>query len=102
LNNEYVIVALYVDDRKMLPENEWITTETGKVLKTLGKINFNFAFTKYKAISQPHYVLEGKGGKILVPPRNYDLDISGFVNFLKSGIEAYKKDNITNMLNINL
>ncbi|MDR3286753.1 MAG: thioredoxin family protein [Prevotellaceae bacterium] len=102
LNNEYVIVALYVDDRKMLPENEWITTETGKVLKTLGKINFNFAFTKYKAISQPHYVLEGKGGKMLVPPRNYDLDISGFVNFLKSGIEAYKKDNMTNMLNINL
>ncbi|MDR3227233.1 MAG: thioredoxin family protein [Prevotellaceae bacterium] len=102
LNNEYVIVALYVDDRKMLPESEWVTTETGKVLKTLGKINFNFSFTKYKAISQPHYVLEGKDGKMLVPPRNYDLDINGFVDFLKSGIEAYKKDNMTNMLNINL
>lgn len=92
LNSEYVVLALYVDDRKTLPEDEWITTENGKVLKTLGKINFNFVFNKYKAISQPHYVLEGRKGKMLVPPRNYDLDVNGFVQFLKSGIEAYKND----------
>ncbi|MDR0420398.1 MAG: thioredoxin family protein [Prevotellaceae bacterium] len=91
LNNEYVILAIYVDDRTTLPENEWITTKSGKVLKTLGKINFNFVFNKYSAISQPHYVLEGRNGKILVPPRNYDLDIGGFVQFLKSGVEAYNK-----------
>jgi thiol:disulfide interchange protein DsbD len=93
LNNEYVVLALYIDDRKTLPESEWITTENGKLLKTLGKVNFNFVFNKYNAISQPHYVLEGRNGKVLVPPRNYDLDISGFVQFLKSGIEAYKKEN---------
>ena len=104
LNNEYVILALYVDDRKTLPENQWVTTESGKTLKTLGKINFNFVFNKYSAISQPHYILEGRNGKILVPPRNYDLDIDGFVNFLKNGIEEYKKDNtkIVNSLNIEL
>ncbi|MDR1347045.1 MAG: thioredoxin family protein [Prevotellaceae bacterium] len=93
LNNEYVILALYIDDRKTLPENEWITTENGKILKTLGKVNFNFVFNRYNAISQPHYVLEGRNGKVLVPPRNYDLDISSFVQFLKSGVEAYKKEN---------
>ncbi|MDR1553441.1 MAG: thioredoxin family protein [Prevotellaceae bacterium] len=104
LNNEYVIVALYVDDRKTLPEDEWITTEKGKVLKTLGKINFNFVFNKYSAISQPHYVLEGRNGKILVPPRNYDLDVNGFVQFLKSGVEAYNNDKnkIENTMNLNL
>jgi thiol:disulfide interchange protein DsbD len=104
LNNEYVVLALYIDDRKTLPENEWITTENGKVLKTLGKINFNFVFNKYNAISQPHYVLEGRNGKILVPPRNYDLDINGFVQFLKSGVEAYNnnKSKIENTININL
>jgi thiol:disulfide interchange protein DsbD len=92
LNNYYVVLALYIDDRKTLPKADWITTENGKILKTLGKINFNFVFNKYNAISQPHYVLEGRNGKILVPPRNYDLDINGFVQFLKSGIEAYKND----------
>jgi len=104
LNNEYVILALYVDDRKTLPKEQWVTTESGKTLKTLGKINFNFVFNKYNAISQPHYVLEGNNGKILVPPRNYDLDVDGFVNFLKSGIEEYKKGNtkIINSLNIKL
>lgn len=104
LNKEYVILALYIDDRKTLPETQWITTESGKVLKTLGKINFNFVFNKYNAISQPHYVLEGRSGKILVPPRNYDLDIDGFVEFLKSGIEEYKKDDnkIVNGSNINI
>jgi thiol:disulfide interchange protein DsbD len=93
LNNEYVVLALYIDDRKTLPDSEWIITENGKILKTLGKINFNFVFNKYNAISQPHYILEGRNGKILVPPRNYDLDINGFVQFLKSGVDAYKKEN---------
>ena len=93
LKNEYVIVALYVDDRKVLPKSDWVVTENGKTLKTLGKINFNFAYTKYKAISQPHYVLEGRDGKILVPPRNYNLDVNDFVLFLKSGVEAYKNEN---------
>jgi thiol:disulfide interchange protein DsbD len=75
-----------------LDKSDWIITENGRVLKTLGKINFNFVFNKYNAMSQPHYVLEGRNGKILVPPRNYDLDVNGFVQFLKSGIEAYNND----------
>jgi thiol:disulfide interchange protein DsbD len=103
LNNDYIVLALYIDDRKTLPQADWITTESGKVLKTLGKINFNFVFNKYNVISQPHYVLEGRNGKILVPPRNYDLDVNGFVQFLKTGIEAYKNDKskIDNIINLN-
>ena len=37
LRDEYVIVALYTDDKMPLPENDWVTTDSGKVLKTLGK-----------------------------------------------------------------
>jgi thiol:disulfide interchange protein DsbD len=91
LNKDYVIVALYVDDRTIADTADWVTTENGKLLKTIGKINFNFAYTKYQAISQPHYVIEGRNGKMLVPPRNYDLDVDGFVQFLQSGIAAYKQ-----------
>ena len=89
LRNDYVIVALYSDDKKVLPENEWVTTESGKVLKSLGKINSRYALTTYGVNAQPYYVLQGRGGKMLVPPRGYDLNVDNFVGFLKSGVEAY-------------
>ncbi len=90
LREEYVIVALYVDDKKELPESEWITTESGKVLKGLGKINSHYALTKYGVNAQPYYVLQGADGETLVEPRKYDLDVAAFVDFLKKGVEAYK------------
>ena len=92
LRNDYVIVALYSDDKKMLPENEWVTTESGKVLKSLGKINSRYALTTYGVNAQPYYVLQGRGGKMLVPPRGYDLNVPGFVAFLRSGLEAYRAE----------
>ena len=89
LRNDYVIVALYSDDKKVLPENEWVTTDSGKVLKSLGKINSYFALKTFGVNAQPYYVLQGRNGKTLVPPRGYDLNVDGFVKFLKSGVEAY-------------
>ena len=53
LRNDYVIVALYADDKKVLPEDEWVTTESGKVLKSLGKINSHYALTTYGVNAQP-------------------------------------------------
>lgn len=90
LRNDYVIAALYSDDKKVLPENEWVTTDTGKVLKSLGKINSYYALKTYGVNAQPYYVLQGRDGKPLVPPRGYDLSVEGFVDFLKSGVAAYK------------
>ena len=92
LRNDYVIVALYSDDKKVLPENEWVTTESGKVLKSLGKINSRYALTTYGVNAQPYYVLQGRGGKMLVPPRGYDLSVPGFLEFLRSGLEAYRAE----------
>ena len=92
LRNDYVIVALYSDDKKVLPENEWVTTESGKVLKSLGKINSRYALTTYGVNAQPYYALQGRGGKMLVPPRGYDLSVPGFVAFLRSGLEAYRAE----------
>mgnify|MGYP002128836195 CR=1 FL=1 len=89
LRNDYVIVALYSDDKKVLPEDEWVTTDTGKVLKSLGKINSYYALKTYGVNAQPYYVLQGRNGKQLVPPRGYDLNVDNFVGFLKSGVEAY-------------
>lgn len=90
LKNDYVVLALYADDKTVLPEEEWVTTESGKVLKSLGKINSHYALTTYGVNAQPYYVLQGRDDKILVEPRGYDLSIENFVNYLNSGLEAYR------------
>lgn len=91
LANEYVIVALYMDDKTELPESDWVTTDSGKVLKSLGKINSHYALKNYGVNAQPYYILKNAEGEMLVDPHGYDLEVANFVKFLQDGIEAYKK-----------
>ena len=91
LREEYVVVALYADDKLKVDEADWVTTDAGKVLKTLGKINSYYALKNYGVNAQPYYVLQGADGEQLVEPRGYDLDVEAFVDFLQRGVEAYKK-----------
>jgi len=94
LKNDYLIIALYVDDRTKLPENEWVTsTYDGKVKKTLGKKYADFQITKYNINSQPYYVLVDHNGETLVEPKGHDLNIDNFIKFLDSGLEEFKKRN---------
>lgn len=90
LKQEYVICALYSDDKKTLPEAEWVTTDAGKVLKQLGKINSYYALKTFGVNAQPYYVLQNAEGETLVTPRSYDLDIEAFADFLRRGVAAYK------------
>ena len=89
LRNEFVICALYVDDKHKLPEEDWVTdAETGKVYKDLGRVNSYIAREKFNVNAQPNYVLLSPDGEILVPTHSYDLSVENFIKFLKSGIEA--------------
>ncbi len=88
LNNDYIVVALYTDDKQKLAEEDWVRTETGEVLKTLGRANSYIVRTKFGVNAQPNYVLLSPDGEQLAPVRGYDLDIQGFVDFLRSGLEA--------------
>lgn len=90
LKNDYVVCALYSDDKIEVPKENWVTLDNGKVLKTLGKINSHFALTEYGVNAQPYYVLQGKGGEKLAT-RGYDLDVDGFLQWLEGGLEAYGK-----------
>ena len=92
LRNEYVIVALYADDKLKVDEADWVTTDSVNVLKTLGKINSYYALKTYGVNAQPYYVLLGQEGTPLVEPRSYDLSVDGFIGFLQSGVEAYKNE----------
>jgi len=90
LKNDYVVVALYVDDKTKLPKNEWITsTFDGKVKKTLGKKFADFQITRFNVNAQPYYVLLNADGKQLCKPRAYDLDIEKFIEFLENGKKKF-------------
>ena len=100
LKNDYVVVALYVDDKTTLPENEWYVSDyDGKKKKTLGKKNADFQIKKFDSNAQPNYILlDSRGGNdtnlqqhVLAPARGHNLDKDAFVNFLKQGLEEYKK-----------
>lgn len=90
LKNEFVIVSLYTDDKTKLPENEWVTSREGKILKTIGDINREFEIVKFKTIATPWYVIVNENGEVLVPARGKDLNASSFAAYLQSGIDAFK------------
>lgn len=92
LREDYIVVALYVDDRKELPESDWVTsTYDGKVKKTVGKKFADFQITKFKVNSQPYYVLLDTNGEMLNKPKAYDLNVDNFIKFLDEGLAEFKK-----------
>ena len=82
LRNDYVIVSLYVDDKTRLPEEQWVTTESGKVLKDVGRVNSHLVLQRFGVNSQPNYFILDAEGNTLRGPRGYNLDVDAFVNFL--------------------
>jgi len=94
LRRDYIIVALYVDDRTELPENEWVTSvRDGKVKKTIGKKNADFQATRFNVNGQPYYVLLDNNEEVLVEPRGFDLNVEAFIQFLDKGVEEFNKRN---------
>ena len=86
LRNEYVLVALYVDDKTKLEEKDWLTTPEGKTLKQIGRVNSYIARVRFGVNAQPNYALLDADGNQLVPVRGYNLSVEGFIEFLNSGL----------------
>lgn len=92
LKDDYVIVALYVDDKTELPESEWYTSEyDGKVKKTIGKQNADLQIRRLNNNAQPFYILLGADEKVLVSPVAYDKDVNNFIQFLEEGKMKYQE-----------
>lgn len=92
LREEFVIVALYVDDKTEIAEEEWVkSTRDGKIKKTLGRKYADFQVTRYNTNAQPYYVINDDDENQLLPARAYNLNADEFVVFLKKGIEKYKQ-----------
>ena len=90
LRNDFVVVALYVDDKTELPESEWYTsTYDNKVKKTIGKQNADLQIRRLNNNAQPFYILEGKDETVLVSPYSYNRSVQEFVKFLQEGKKKY-------------
>ena len=90
LRDEFVLVALFTDDKATLREEDWVTTDSGKVLKELGAANAYIALQRFGVNGKPNYVILDENGTPLSPVRGYDLSVSGFRSFLQGGLEAYR------------
>jgi thioredoxin-related protein len=92
LKKDYVVVALYVDDKTELPESEWYTSKyDDKVKKSIGKQNADLQITNLDNNAQPFYVLVGKDERVLAWPKAYDKSVENFVEFLESGKKTYQQ-----------
>ena len=92
LNEKYVLISLYVDDKTPLDEPITVT-ENGqqRTLRTVGDKWSYLQRVKFGANTQPFYVLIDNEGKPLAGSRSYDEDINAYIDYLQTGIDNYKK-----------
>ena len=92
LNDKYVLISLYVDDKTPLAEPMTVTENgTQRTLRTVGDKWSYLQRVKFGANTQPFYVLIDNEGKPLNGSRSYDEDIQKYLDFLQKGIDNYKK-----------
>ncbi|MDO9580256.1 MAG: thioredoxin family protein [Bacteroidales bacterium] len=90
LRNNFVIIALYVDDRTQLPENEWIISAIdSKQKKTIGKINEDIEISKFKTNALPLYVITDHEGNPLNKPMPANLNVEEYKKWLDDGLEIF-------------
>jgi thiol:disulfide interchange protein DsbD len=93
LKQDYVVVALYCDDKTELPADKWYTSKVdGQEKKTLGDQNLDFQISRFNSNAQPHYVLldPRNDAKPMVTPVAFDANVAHFVTFLDQGKTIYQ------------
>jgi thiol:disulfide interchange protein DsbD len=95
LRDNFVIIALYVDDRTQLPEDEWVVSSIdGKQKKTIGKICEDLEISKYKTNALPLYVITDWEGNPLNTPMPTNLNIEEYKKWLDEGVDVFKSKNL--------
>jgi thiol:disulfide interchange protein DsbD len=92
LEEDYVLISLYVDDKAKLPEDQrYVSKFSGNTIRTVGNKWSDLQISKFGSSSQPYYFLLDHDGTLLSEPRQYDLSIEGYIEFLRKGLNEYKK-----------
>ena len=91
MQNDYVLITLYVDEKTKLPEPIKVT-ENGqeRTLRTVGDKWSYLQRSKFGANAQPFYVLLDNEGKPLNKSYSYDEDVNKYIDFLQAGLRIYK------------
>lgn len=92
LKEDYVLISLYVDLKRELPENEKYTAISGKKIRTVGDIWANLQEERFKTNSQPQYVVLNTSEEVLSKPVGYDKDVNKFIEFLSEGLKNFKNN----------
>jgi len=90
INEQFVLVSLYVDD-KMELDSMLRSAVTNARIRTVGQIWTDFQVTNFKQNSQPLYVLVSPDEQVLTAPRGYDSDIQGYDAFLQCGLNTFNE-----------
>ena len=91
IRENFVLVALYVDDRTKLPENEiFVSKVNGKEKKTMGKKNEDIEISMFNTNTLPLYAIVDPSGKPLIETRGTDFDIQAYIDWLDRGAEAFR------------
>ena len=92
LREDFVIIALYLDDRTQLPENEWIVSQTdGRTKKTIGKVNEDLEISRFRTNAMPLYVITDHQGNQLNAPMTTILDVDEYRKWLDEGLKLFKE-----------
>ncbi len=90
LDNDVVLISLFVDFKELLPKEKQFTSEiTGKKVRTIGNKWSEFQTVKYKTNTQPYYVLLNHKEEELITPYSYSSDVDAFYDWLQKGIKTF-------------
>jgi thiol:disulfide interchange protein DsbD len=90
MQNDFILLELYVDEKTDLPINEQYTSTGGRRITSIGAKNSDFETTKFNTNSQPYYVIMDSNGNVLVPPQGANYNAASYLNFLNSGLNAFQ------------
>ncbi len=95
MRNEFVVVSLYVDEKRKLPIQQRMiytsTDETEKTIVTVGDKWSNFQIENFHAASQPQYAIISTDETALTKTKGYTPDPQKFADWLECGLDVYKK-----------
>ena len=98
LTDDYVLVSLYVDDRKKLDKPVTVTGSDGKTttLRTVGDRWSHLQQTRFGQLTQPLYVAISPDGQLLAKPMGFTESPQGFADWLRKGLKAYRTSTANN------
>lgn len=91
LQNDYVVVSLFVDDREKLPADQQAKDADGNLMTTKGQLYTNLQITRFNKNAQPYYVLMDENENVLNTPSPANFKVAEFAQFLTDGVSKYKK-----------